>query len=151
MTTCWTLLPDVVSGLLSTHLQLTVTQQKIRDNQKTYCVLESAATSVRCLDSLHSIPCCSECSLLLRARLQILDSHTVMVSFHPSDVEPGSIPVSMAEDYRVFTHYFITPTSTMFIISTWPFFLLLSDVLLMYSPNSCWQVICFQALLKFSF
>lgn len=120
MTTCWTLLPDIARCLLSTHLQLTVTQQKISDNQKRDCALVSADTSLKRLDSLCRIPCCSECSLPLRAGLHKLDSHTVMVSFSPLMWGQGAFPWATAEDYRVFTHYFITLTSTTFIIPTWP-------------------------------
>lgn len=70
MTTCWTLLPDIESSLLSTHLQLTTTQQRLVIIRRLMTL--STATIVRCLDSSHSIPCCSACNLPLRAGLQYL-------------------------------------------------------------------------------
>lgn len=44
----------------------------------------------------------------LHGRVAVLDIHS-HGKFEPSDVESGGIPVGMAEDYTISTHYFISP------------------------------------------
>lgn len=150
MTTCWTLLPDTASSLLSTYLQMTVTQQKMSDNQKAYCVSVSAATSVRCVDSLRSIPCCSERSFPLRAGLQYL---TVTLSWWVSVLscrarEPSRGPGWRLQSLHTLFHHSNSNRVHHFNMTLLP---TLVQRLVVYSPNSHWRAISFQAPLQLSF
>lgn len=94
------------------------TPTKISANQRRCSVPVSAASPVKvsrqpspCPQSLRCVTAHSE------RGSRTWQSHC-HGAFGPCDVEPVSVPTGMAGDYKVLAHYFISPTSTMFTVSS---------------------------------